>query len=58
MLQKQLDDKIHTQNNLSNKLCGSKDSQLQKDLKLSGWHKLRMEISNEPILTVAYEHLN
>ena len=57
MLQKQLDDKIHTQNNLSNKLCGSKDSQLQ-DLKLSGWHKLRVEISNEPILAVAYEHLN
>ena len=57
MLQKQSDDKIYTQNNLSNKLCGSKDSQLQ-DLKLSGWHKLRMKISNEPILAVAYEHLN
>ena len=57
MLQKQLDDKIHTQNNLSNKLCGSKVSQLQ-DLKLSVWHKLRVKISNEPILAVAYKHLN
>ena len=57
MLQKQLDDKIHTQKNLSNKLCGSNVSQLQ-DLKLSGWHKLRVEISNEPKLAVAYEYLN
>ena len=49
--------KIHTKNNLSNKLCGSKFLQLQ-DLKLSGWHKLRVEISNEPILAVALKLLN
>ena len=49
--------KIHTKNNLSNKFCGSKFLQLQ-DLKLSGWHKLRVEISNEPILAVALKLLN